>query len=69
MVWCVANERRTKYLGFDENDEPKITTKFVESAAFDSVNEAIEWSVKLKEKFDMSPLEPKFDDMLSPMLR
>lgn len=67
MAWVVANEKRTKFLTYNENDEPIVTTKYVESRAFDCMYEAIEESDKYAELTGMSPL--KGDDMLKCQLR
>jgi|TARA_R110002072_G_scaffold303138_1_gene495444 hypothetical protein len=69
MVWCVANKEGTIFLTFDENDEPQLTKKYVESCAFDSPCEAKEWANKPIQAFNQSLIEPKCSDRLYAQLR
>lgn len=49
MVWVVANENKTLFLSFKDfdTDEYYFTDKWIESGAFDSLEEAVEWANKV----------------------
>lgn len=69
MVWVVANKERTRFLSFNDDDEPEITGKYVASTAFDSPEEAVEWADKLSENSRGRAMSNNFDGTLFSQLR